>query len=255
MCLHAIFPIPVVLLCYHFLYMFLSRTLLVDITILLVALVISVALLFEHSVTTSVTIDTKPKPYFRPVDPTVDLIFGNPAASVFIVEYGDLECPYCRDFHPDITTFMKSDWGLSGRVAWVWRDGFHINQTSVEKAKVLACIRRHGGSDSRQKAWAFIAESLAGGVEEQVYPYERYQEIITSLALPFERIETCRKRNEVAEVIEEAFVDIRKLNITETPRLQFISQQGELIFDSVGALTTTQLEEFIASILSNTSDS
>ena len=34
----------------------------------------------------------------RPADET-DHIFGNPNAAVKIIEYADLECPYCKNFH------------------------------------------------------------------------------------------------------------------------------------------------------------
>ena len=227
---------------------------LLDITILGVALVISGILFFQYKDTVSVTADTREERYFRPVDPKEDLIYGNPEADLFIVEYGDFECPYCKDFHPNIKEIIKSDWGLSGKVAWVWRNGFHINLVSVEKARVLECIRLHGSEQSRVLAWNFIEESLMGGVLEREYPYDRYKEIIERLGLSFERIEQCRKNNETIQRITVAARDVKELNITETPYLQFISGNNELLYESVGLLTTAQIESFVASIFQNTRD-
>ena len=226
----------------------------VDIVILLVAIIISVALLMQHNSAVQVMIDTREDRYFRSVNPKIDLIFGNPEADLFIVEYGDLECPYCKEFHLQAKTLIQSDWGISGKVAWVWRNGFHINDTSVKKAQTLECIRLHSGEQSRMVAWKFIEESLIGGVMEVEYPYDRYKMLMSRLYIPFDEVEECRKEGkEIAPSILQAIQDVRELGIDETPYVQFISGNGELLYESVGVLTTTQLNSYVANILqSNT---
>ena len=77
---------------------------LVDAVILGIAVLISIILLVQYNKTAQVTIDTREDRYYRPVNPKTDLIFGNPEADLFIVEYGDLECPYCKEFHTNIKT-------------------------------------------------------------------------------------------------------------------------------------------------------
>ena len=220
-----------------------------DILIIAITLMISTVLLMQYNTIISAAADNREDRYYRPVDPKADLIFGNPNADIFIVEYGDLECPHCRDSHAHIQTLIKSDWGISGTVAWVWRNGFHLARSSVEKAKALECVRLHAGERANNKAWAFMEESLSGGIYENKYPLERYREIAEQLNIPFERVETCRKNNEVARQMSQAITDIEELNITETPYIQFISGNGELLFESVGLLTTSQLESFIAKII------
>ena len=222
----------------------------VDITILLIAIGASVLLFIQYASSKNVTVDTREQPYVRPVDPDIDLIFGNPNAEIFIVEYGDLECPHCREFHPNIQALIKSDWGVSGKVAWVWRNGFHINDTSIEKARTLECIRWHTGPVGRSSAtWRFIEESLFGGIYEYEYPTERYREIMDRLAIPHDRVMDCMRENRVAGHIALAAQDVIELGIDETPHLQFISQSGELLFNEPGVLTTAEMEEFIAHIM------
>ncbi len=225
----------------------------VDVAIFLIALLISVVLLMQHSTAVQVMIDTREDRYFRPVQPKIDLLFGNPEADLFIVEYGDLECPYCKDFHTHAKTFIKSDWGVSGKVAWVWRNGFHINDTSLRKAQTLECVRLHAGEQGRMTAWKFIEESLIGGVMEVEYPHDRYKMLMSRLNIPFDRVEACRKEPPpiVQAILVQAIDDVRKLEIDETPYIQFISGGGELLFESVGSLTTTQLESYVSAILQN----
>ena len=223
----------------------------VDATILIITLIISTVLLIQHSNAKQVTIDTREERYFRPVNPKIDLIFGNPKADLFIVEYGDLECPHCKEFHTHIKNLIQGDWGISGKVAWVWRNGFHINETSLKKAQTLECIRLHANEQARITAWKFIEESLIGGVMETEYPHERYKMLMKRLNVPFEKIETCKKGKDIALQILQAIHDIRELDIHETPYIQFMSGNGDLLFESVGVLTTTELEGYIASILQN----
>lgn len=228
----------------------------VDAIILLVAVLVSMVLLVQHSNAVEVMIDTREDRYFRPVQPKIDLLFGNPEADLFVVEYGDLECPYCKEFHAHVKTLIKSDWGVSGKVAWVWRNGFHINETSLEKARTLECIRLHAGEQGRMAAWKFIEESLIGGVMETEYPHDRYRMLMQRLHIPFDRVEACRKESPpiVQATLVQAIDDIRKLDIDETPYIQFISGNGELLFESVGSLTTAQLEGYVATILQNNAE-
>ena len=223
--------------------------LIVDIVIVVTAILISAVLLIQYKNTAQVTIDTREDRYYRPVDPKKDLIFGNPEADLFIVEYGDLECPFCKEFHAYAKKIIQSDWGVSGKVAWVWRNGFHINETSIEKAKTLECVRLHAGEKSRSITWNFIEESLIGGVLENEYPHERYKTLMDKLKISHDRIEECKKNKEMAAPILQAIIDVRELDITETPYLQFISGNEELLFESIGSLTPAQLEGYVASIL------
>jgi protein-disulfide isomerase len=47
----------------------------------------------------------------RPVDES-DRVLGPPSAAATLVEYGDYECPYCRQLHPLIKEIMKRTEGL-----------------------------------------------------------------------------------------------------------------------------------------------
>src|SRR3990167_8218763 len=47
-----------------------------------------------------------------------DHIFGNPEASIKIVEYSDTECPFCKTFHYTMKQVVDA---YGGQVAWVYR--------------------------------------------------------------------------------------------------------------------------------------
>ena len=49
-----------------------------------------------------------------------DHIIGNPNASIVVVEYSDLECPFCKVFHATMHKIVDQ-YGKDGSVAWIYR--------------------------------------------------------------------------------------------------------------------------------------
>ncbi len=78
-----------------------------------------------------------------------DHIRGNPNARVMIVEYSDMECPFCKRFHSTMQQAME-EYGKDGKVAWVYRhfplDSIH-SQARME-AVASECAHELGGSDA-----------------------------------------------------------------------------------------------------------
>ena len=86
------------------------------------------------------------EPTIRPVDAS-DHILGNPNAPVMIVEYADLECPYCKDFHTTMHQVMEF-YGQNGQVAWVYR-AFPLTQIhskAPKEAEAAECAGELGGN-------------------------------------------------------------------------------------------------------------
>lgn len=84
----------------------------------------------------------------RPID-SGDHIRGNPNARVLIVEYSDMECPFCKSFHPTMQRIME-EYGKDGRVAWVYRhfplDSIHSKART--EAVAAECAGELGGNDA-----------------------------------------------------------------------------------------------------------
>jgi len=78
-----------------------------------------------------------------------DHIRGNPNSPVKIVEYSDMECPFCKRFHFTMQQVMD-EYGKDGKVAWVYRhfplDSIH-SQARTE-AVASECANELGGNDA-----------------------------------------------------------------------------------------------------------
>lgn len=83
-----------------------------------------------------------------------DHILGNPDASIKIVEFSDIDCPFCKRFHTTLHQIIN-EYGNSGKVAWIYRhfplDGLHPN--ARKKAEATECVAELGGNT---KFWEYL---------------------------------------------------------------------------------------------------
>lgn len=84
----------------------------------------------------------------RPYDAGKDHILGNPNAPVKVIEYADLECPYCKVFHTTMHQVIAYyDQSAQGKVAWVFR-AFPlgtIHSKAPTEAQAAECAADQGG--------------------------------------------------------------------------------------------------------------
>lgn len=78
-----------------------------------------------------------------------DHVRGSRNAEVFIVEYSDTECPFCKRFHETMRQVI-SEYEAGGKVAWVYRhfplDSLHKKARS--EAVAFECANEQGGNDA-----------------------------------------------------------------------------------------------------------
>lgn len=83
----------------------------------------------------------------RPVSKDRDHIYGNPDATISLIEYSDFECPYCKRFHPTAKRLVDES---DGKVNWVYRH-FPLrihNPGAQREAEASECAAELGGNDA-----------------------------------------------------------------------------------------------------------
>jgi protein-disulfide isomerase len=84
----------------------------------------------------------------REYDPTKDHILGNPDAPVKVVEYADLECPFCKTFNTTMHQVMDYyNQNNPGQVAWVYRPFplSQIHSKAPKEAEAAECAADQAG--------------------------------------------------------------------------------------------------------------
>lgn len=100
--------------------------------------------------------ESESAPGLESMDPitSADHIRGNPDAPVKIVEYSDMECPFCKRFHSTLERAME-EYGKDGAIAWVYRhfplDALHSKART--EAIASECADALGGGDA---FWKYI---------------------------------------------------------------------------------------------------
>lgn len=92
-----------------------------------------------------------PVPDLAPPDAPV---LGDPAAPVTVVEFGDLECPYCRDAAAPLRALVE---GSAGGVRLVWRHFplFEVHPHALTAALAVEAARARG------RFWELSADLFA----------------------------------------------------------------------------------------------
>lgn len=166
---------------------------------------------------------------------SADHVFGTAKAKVTIVEYSDMNCPFCRKFHPTMKQLI-ADYGDD--VAWVYRHFPFQGQNSTDAAVVSECIADSKGNDA---FWKFIdsvtkKSDLDGGLSPA---------IIVSAAgeagLSEAQVTACKADTKFQQIVTAQRDGGAAAGVTGTPASIIVTADGPQEFIS-GALPIEQLK-------------
>ena len=150
----------------------------------------------------------------RRVSASRDHIYGDPEATVSIIEYSDFECPYCKSFHATPKQLVNA---YEGRVNWVYRHyplGFH-NPGAQKQAEASECAKELGGKSAFWKfADAIYERTTSGGMG---FTLDKLTPLAEEIGLDGSAFEECLESNRYAERVTEDLEEGVKSGISGTP--------------------------------------
>lgn len=167
-----------------------------------------------------------------------DHAIGAKNAKVTMIEYSDLQCPFCSRVHPTIQQLMKD---YEGKIQWVFR---HFPLESIHpQARPAAiaseCIAELGGNDD---FWKFTDAMMA---DQSKMSASYYEQLAGEYGIDVNKFKTCLTDPDTAAKVNRDAAEAQAAGAQGTPAT-FIN--GTLVS---GAVPIDQFKSIIDQILEN----
>lgn len=176
-----------------------------------------------------------------------DHIKGNKNARILLIEYSDLECPFCKRFHPTAQQVVDT---YKGKVAWVYRH-FPIEQLhskAPKEAEAVECAYEQQGNDGFWKLTDKIFEITPAndGLDPNTLP-----DLAAQVGLDKEKFVSCLESGKMAARVQKDEESGVKAGVTGTPgNILLDTKTGKTValrgaepFESVKAAIDNLLKE------------
>jgi protein-disulfide isomerase len=165
-------------------------------------------------------------------------------AEVAIVEFSDLECPYCKSFHKALHSAMTK---YPGKIAWVYRhfplDSLHPKARN--EAKASECVASIGGNDAFWKYIDMIFTNTPSnnGLDEALLPV-----FASKIGIDKKAFASCLASDQFDATVEAQYQDGVNAGVLGTPHSIIILKDGTQI--PIKGANTESLNKTLDSILS-----
>lgn len=167
-------------------------------------------------------------------------ITGNPDAKVVIVEYSDLECPFCKVFHSTMLQIIDEK---GDDVAWVYR---HypiplLHQKAFREAEATECAWDQGGNEV---FWAYTDRIFDITPSNDGLEESDLRDIAEFVGLDMAEFENCLASGKFTAKVQADIDAGTSAGVTGTPS-SFIFVDGELVDTIPGAEPYAQVKQKI----------
>jgi len=179
----------------------------------------------------------------RPVS-REDRILGDANAPIKIVEYSDMECPFCKSFHETMHQVMDA---YPGKIAWVYRH-FPLSQLHSKAPKEAAaaeCAYTLGNNDI---FWDYIDKVFETTPSNNNLDLTLLSKIATDVGLDQKKFEECLTNDTTAPYVAKDYQNAVDIGAQGTPFPIIITPKGET-FALGGAAPFDVMKQVIDNIL------
>jgi protein-disulfide isomerase len=177
-----------------------------------------------------------------------DYIMGPVEAPIIIVEFSDLECPFCKMFHMTMKQIME-EYNAIGKVAWVYRhypiDELHPK--ARKEAEALECVGEIGGN---KKFWEYLDKIFMATPSNNRLDLNQLPIFASSIGIERSSFEKCLESGKYRDKINRHIEDAQRSGALGTPYSVILTKDGRkypikgaLPFDAVKSLIDQVLQE------------
>ena len=178
-----------------------------------------------------------------------DHVRGDRNAPIVMIEYADLECPYCRQVHPTMQQLMKD---YPGKVMWVYRYyPLDFHQHAQAAAETAECVYTIGGND---KFWAFVDTVFANSEKTPLDATSLNAWAIQS-GVSQSALTACLQAGKSTQTVKDEQKAADDVGVRGTPAIYLVNQQTKDWEFVDGAQPITNFKDYIDGLLSGKSSS
>lgn len=154
-----------------------------------------------------------------------DHVLGSRSAKLFVVEFSDTECPFCKSFHYTMKEVLNS-YGTD--VAWVFRH-FPIPQLharAMKEAEATECAAELGGNPA---FWNYLDQIFERTNSNDSLDPAELPRIAGDIGLDVTTFNTCLNSGRHNEKITQQMEEAVKAGARGTPYSVIMNQKGEVL--------------------------
>lgn len=175
------------------------------------------------------------QPAQPPADPTIpvkadtlnldpvsdkDHVQGDKNAQLTLVEYSDLQCPFCERFHPTMKQAMSE---YKDKVKWVYRHFplESIHPVALKAAIASECVYNLGGED---KFWSFVDKNFTSGTSG--ISEDRLKTQAAEVGVNKAAFQACFSGNNTQQKVKDQQASGTKAGVAGTPNTFVLDGKG-----------------------------
>ena len=181
----------------------------------------------------------------RPVS-VEDHIVGSPEAPVIVVEYSDIDCQYCKGFQ-EVMTQLMTEYGPTGKVAWVYRHFplINLHEHAAEHAEAAECV----AEQDETKFFSFIDALQQAAPSNSQFDPAGYPNVVAALGLSVEEFTACINSDRMVERVTKDFENAADAGGQGTPYTVILVRGSDPI-PVTGALPYDSMKKVLEEALS-----
>ncbi len=165
-----------------------------------------------------------------------------------MVEYTDLECPFCKEFHATMQQVMDK-YGATGQVMWILRNFplAQLHPNAPKLAEAAECVSELGGNDAY---WKFVNTVFTLAPAGTFFDMTKLASTAATVGIPQDTFNACLASGKEAVKVTQQYQDALAAGGTGTPYSIIVTKSGQKIpisgaqsFDTIDSTIQTALTE------------
>ncbi len=151
-----------------------------------------------------------------------EFMIGNKNRKVILVEYSDLECPFCKKFHVETMENIYSKYKDSIGIAYR-HFPLSIHKKAPKESEATLCVRSIGGNDAYKAYITKIFETTNGNDSLELSSLEQ---MAKDLGVDRNKWNNCMASSTYAAAVQEDLSDGLEVGVQGTPNTFVLINEG-----------------------------